>query len=369
MPSFERNFANTMAQAGNRPINLPAFLPIPAKLAIWANFAGSMAYYYVYYDLSSMDFSNFPALKDYINSGIESISARNNMRHSVIFNIIAGEIGDNAKEIEKMIDAPGEFALLPIYDIYYGVDIFSSKIMRNSKQPPNMDGALDKIKSALDKAKEVCSDEETADTPERIAASRYAVPVVKIPFLFYIIMAANLIMFVLMELSGGSANMITLLRHGAAAHYLIFTHGQYYRLITPIFLHIGITHLIFNSMSLILFGARAEKYFGHIRFFIIYIISGISGNLAMVLTSQYSVGAGASGSIFGIIGAIFAFTKVRKKNMENFNASSLGIMIIIGVLMGFTMSGVPDMPNVANSAHIGGLAAGFLLGLILTKRD
>ena len=368
MQNFEKNFANIMAQAGNNTIHLPAFLPIDAKMAIWANFAGSMAYYYVYYDISSMDFNNFPKLKDYINKGIESISSRNNMRHSVVFNIIAGEISENTKEIEKMIDEPGEFALVPIYDIYYGVDVFTSKIMRNSKQPPNMDGALDKIKAALDKAKQAVSDELAAETPESIAALRYAVPVAKMPILFYIIMAANLIIFIFMEFSGGSSDIVTLLRFGAASNYLIFNHGQYYRLLTPIFLHIGITHLIFNSMSLILFGARAERYFGHARFIVIYILSGIAGNAAMVLTNQYAVGAGASGSIFGIIGAIFAFTKVRRKNIENFNASSLGIMILIGVLMGFTVSGMPDMPNVANAAHIGGLAAGFVLGLILTKK-
>ena len=91
----------------------------------------------------------------------------------------------------------------------------------------------------------------------------------------------------------------------------------------------------------------------------------------MVLSSEFAVGAGASGAIFGVIEALFIFMKFGKKNIENFNPSILALMILLNIFMGFTMNNLPDMPNVGNAAHIGGLITGVLLGyaLLIAGRD
>ena len=357
--NFEVNFINNMAQAGYSVINAPVFLPFCTKISLWGKMVGSMAYYYVLYDISSVDFSVYQTVKEEINKNLSAISERNNLRHSVIFNIFACDNLDAevVRVLEKKLGSAEEFALMPLYDIYYGIDTSNCQIMRNSKQPDNMDGSLDKIKAAL-----------AINSNETNVNKIYALPVTKSPFLIYIIMGINLALFVLMEFDGGSTSTGTLVRYGGAAYHLVFVLGEYHRLVTPIFLHIGVTHLLFNTTSLIIFGIRAEKYFGHIKFLIIYLASGIAGNLAIIFTERTAVGAGASGSIFGLIGALFAFTKLRKKNVENFNAGTLGVMIIVGIFMGFGMSNMPGIGNIGHAAHIGGLVVGFILGFFLAAK-
>jgi len=339
-----------MAQAGHVHLDMPAYLPHPANISLWANLAGSMAYYYALYDIESMDFADFTVLKDFVDHGLAVISQHNNIRHIVIFNIFVGEAPE---DLSAMINSSAEFALVPKYDVYYGVDTATSQILYSPKQPHGMNGSLKKIQRAL-----------TASP----ASSIYAVPVTKYPIFSYIIMGINLLLFILMEMDGGSNDVMTLIRYGAVSHHLVFTMGEYHRLFTPIFLHIGFMHLMVNSMSMILFGMRAERYLGHVKFLLIYLLSGIAGNLAMALSSEFAVGAGASGAIFGMIGALFAFMKLRKQYVENFNTGVLTIIIVVNVLMGFTMNNLPDMPNVGNAAHIGGLIVGLILGYLLTGR-
>lgn len=358
--NFKANFQNIMAQAGYGIINMPAGFSCEMPIYMWAKPIGAVAHYYVLYDLSPSSLPDFSRCKEYIDKIAARICRNHNMRHSIIINILSGVDEENQREIEKMLNAPEEFALAGTYDIYFGVDTARARILRNSSQPPNMDGSFDKIQAALGEG-------GIDGKMFHVEHSRQAIPVAKYPIFTYLIIAVNVLLFVLMELNGGSTNIETLLNYGAISYHHVFTFGEYYRLLTPVFLHIGGMHLIFNTMSLVLFGMRAERHFGVWKFLVIYIISGIGGNLAMALTSAYAVGAGASGSIYGVIGALFAYTKVRKKNVENFNAGILGIMIFVGILMGFAAGGVPGMPNVANSAHIGGLAVGFLLGMILTK--
>ena len=359
--NFETNFKSIMARAGYSHISIPALLASPWDVAMWGRPAGSVAYYYVVYNLSTFDFADFSQLKGRVDQMVDVISNQHNMRHSVIFNIFTGVFDENVRDVERMVDSAGEFALLAKYDIYIGVDTANRRVLRNSKQPANMDGSVDKIQAAL-----------AADFDEMLHAQpsiTRAVPVAKYPVLVFIIMGINLLLFMMMEMDGGSDNLDTLIRYGAAQYHMIFTFGEYHRLFTPIFLHIGAMHLMFNTASMLLFGIRAERYFGPWKFLVIYMVSGIVGNVAMVLTSEFAVGAGASGSIYGVMGALFAFTKVRKRAVETFNTATLGIMIFIGVLVGFTISGVPGMPNVANSAHIGGLVAGFGLGCVLAGKN
>lgn len=112
-------------------------------------------------------------------------------------------------------------------------------------------------------------------------------------------------MFFLMEVNGGSTNNQTLIKWGAKVNYLI-ANGEWWRLITPIFLHIGFLHLVMNSIALYYIGPLIEKIFGNSRFFIIYLFAGFSGVFASYLLSP-SLSAGASGAIFGCFGALLYF--------------------------------------------------------------
>lgn len=178
-----------------------------------------------------------------------------------------------------------------------------------------------------------------------------------------IILIINLIYFLLLELDGGSDNWLTLVAWGAKEGTLI-SRGEYWRLFSPIFMHIGFFHLISNTIGIIIFGPIMEKIFGSNRFLLIYLISGIWGNLFSFFSS-YAVGAGASGALFGLAGSYAAYLYVNRGNLGSSGRESLiGLSWIIGInlIFGFTMSGID------NSAHLGGLVSGWIAGLILVPK-
>jgi len=350
---FVSNLGEIMYRAGYDYNPVPVF---SATLDVWTKLEGSMAYFYIVFQPAHLaDFAN---LKAHADDAFAKYAAAHNMRHIIVINIFAGEFEDK-RDIEKLLPPPAPFAMQPKYDIFYGVDTKESQIMRNMVQPANMDDSLGKIKGAT----------QPAAFPEKPQATDVrAKPIAKYPIFCYIIMAVNFVLFAMMELAGGSTSLPVLYRFGAANFHNIFVLGEVQRLVTPIFLHIGVMHLLFNTASMILFGIRAEKYFGHIRFIIIYMTAGIAGNIALVLASPMALGAGASGAIFGAMGALLAFTKVRKKNIENFNTAILAIMAFMGIAIGLTGFLTPGEGNVSNAAHIAGLAAGLLVGWIVVPK-
>ena len=140
--------------------------------------------------------------------------------------------------------------------------------------------------------------------------------------------------------------------------------GQYWRLVTSMFLHGGIAHLLLNGFALYQLGALFETWLGSTRLLITYFVTGIAGSLASILwTNAPSVGA--SGAIFGLLGALIAFL-VRRREHLNPAAKSLLMQLLgwaaINVFFGFSV------PGIDNAAHLGGCAAGFLLGLFLRER-
>ena len=178
-----------------------------------------------------------------------------------------------------------------------------------------------------------------------------------------IILIINLFYFLLLELDGGSKNWLTLVAWGAKEGTLI-SRGEYWRLFSPIFMHIGFFHLISNTIGIIIFGPIMEKIFGTNRFIIIYLISGIWGNLFSFFSS-YAVGAGASGALFGLAGLYAAYLYINRGNLGSSGRESLiGLAWIIGInlIFGFTMNGID------NSAHLGGLISGWIGGLILAPK-
>lgn len=171
----------------------------------------------------------------------------------------------------------------------------------------------------------------------------------------------NGLLWVLMELAGGSTNHKVLLQFGANEVGRIIYRGEYWRLFTSIFLHIGVMHLLYNNFSLYLFGSRVEKYFGKIKFVIIYFVSGFLGSIASVGMAYYvgnltTLSAGASGAIYGLLGATFALGRKTQRKIDDLSAYTIGIMIVVGVGIGFIY------PNIDNTAHIAGLITGYLLG-------
>ncbi len=137
--------------------------------------------------------------------------------------------------------------------------------------------------------------------------------------------------------------------------------GEYWRLLTPIFLHIGVLHLIFNQYALSIFGREMETIFGTARFAAIYLLSGLFGSLASFAFNPV-ISAGASGAIFGIIGAMAAFFLRNRQTLGQMGRDQLRSLL---VLIGFNLFLGTAVSGIDNWGHIGGLISGIVLGLLL----
>lgn len=178
------------------------------------------------------------------------------------------------------------------------------------------------------------------------------------PIATYALILINVIVFILMYLLGnGSEDTQTLINFGA--NYVVLTKaGEYYRIITSAFLHIGIFHLLINMYSLYIVGTQVEYFYGKVKYLIIYFFSAIMGSLfTVVLSSANTVAAGASGAIFGLLGSILYFGVKYRGYIGNSLINQIVPVVILNLIIGFTT------PGIGNAAHIGGLIGGYLISM------
>ena len=172
------------------------------------------------------------------------------------------------------------------------------------------------------------------------------------PLLTYVFIVIQLVVFLWMEIHGGSTNTSTLIKYGAKVNALIYQ-GEWWRLITPIFLHSGFLHLVMNTLALYFLGLTVERIFGNIRFLFIYLFAGVTGFISSFLFSPI-VSVGASGAIYGCFGALLYFGTIYPKLFSRKIGLNLIVVLGINLVFSFTSSGID------NYGHLGGLAGGFL---------
>lgn len=181
----------------------------------------------------------------------------------------------------------------------------------------------------------------------------------KFPTVTYAILAINIIVFIIPLLYGQSEAMVAqFCVHGPSIRY-----GHYYRLFTGIFLHGSIFHLIFNSYALYVIGSQIESFLGKFKFLIIYLAGGLMGSLFSITFNGNTASIGASGAIFGLMGALVYFGYHYRVYLGNVIKSQIIPLIVFNLVLGFVMSGVD------NSAHIGGLIGGTLATISLGIKD
>src|SRR6266699_2289175 len=177
----------------------------------------------------------------------------------------------------------------------------------------------------------------------------------------YFFLGLNLLIFVLMALAGGSSNE-TLMAFGVKANGEI-ARGQWWRFVTPIFIHIGMLHIFFNSYALWIVGPQVEKLYGSTRFVILYVVTGVAGVFGSYFYHPQSISAGASGAIFGLFGVLLVFGIRYRGSIPPFFKRAVGTgvlpVIVINLIIGFTI------PEIDNSAHIAGLLAGAALAVVI----
>lgn len=183
------------------------------------------------------------------------------------------------------------------------------------------------------------------------------------PFCSWIILAFNVIIWLLMTFSGGSTATSVLIRFGAKVPWLVAT-GEYWRLFTAIFLHIGFIHLAFNSYALYVLGPQVESLFGRNRFLAVYLFSGLAGSVASYVLSE-SLSAGASGAIFGLIGALAVYLLRHRDILGRRGQRALKNVIVV-ILYNLVLSST--VPGIDVFGHLGGLAGGLIVGGLLCPK-
>lgn len=188
------------------------------------------------------------------------------------------------------------------------------------------------------------------------------------PYMMYLFLTIQILVFIGMELYGflavksfGGSQMTGVLSlFGAMDRYQIAVDNQWWRLVTPIFVHIGLAHIVLNSVTLYFIGQQLESVFGHTRFTVIYLLSGILGNAVSFGFGTGAISAGASTSLFGLFGTYIALGRIYRTDpvIQNL-ARSMGMFVGMNLLFNLFS------PTIDIYGHIGGLIGGILITAVL----
>lgn len=182
------------------------------------------------------------------------------------------------------------------------------------------------------------------------------------------VILVNIIVFAVMEIIGDTENGMFLYEHGGITAQSLFGEKEVYRLFTSMFVHSGISHIFNNMLVLFFIGNNLEAAIGRIKYLLLYLGSGLAGGIVSQLY-YYQQGkpdivcVGASGAIFGVMGAMVWVLIRNKGRVEKAVLLRYIIGVVLSVFIGFTSEGV------SQSAHIGGLIGGFLLAVLLYRKE
>jgi membrane associated rhomboid family serine protease/Tfp pilus assembly protein PilF len=178
------------------------------------------------------------------------------------------------------------------------------------------------------------------------------------PVATYVLIALNLVVFGLMTVAGGSTNPEVLLQFGAS-YGPLFRQGEYWRLVMPMFLHIGVLHLLINMSALYLLGRILEHVYGYGRFALLYVGSGMFSSYLTMAVGPH-IAAGASGAIFGIAGTMLVAGFLHRasipRRLRRVFGGGMLLMVVANLIFGAVV------PGIDNWGHIGGLFGGMVLG-------
>ncbi len=270
-------------------------------------------------------------------------------KKTLSFNVNALNIYLNANDVVKNKSA-NHIDNIEINDLH---DIEDNKVLNElfPKLKDNLDAKTDNIELLFNVTKDINA--KTAKdnrTFEKIFA-------MKKPFLTALIIAVCVIMFIVECFLGGSDNTLVLRVLGANQKGWVLG-GQYFRVFTYAFLHAGVIHLLCNMYALYIVGNQIESHFGRLRYLAIFILSAIGGGLLSIVFSE-SISIGASGAIFGLMGALVYFGLRFRLYFKDAIVSDIIPVIVLNLLISFVF------PGIDVAGHIGGLIYGYLTAMAL----
>lgn len=199
--------------------------------------------------------------------------------------------------------------------------------------------------------------------PARFAPVRALVLPGVNPIFTYVFLVANVVVFGATLLLGRTPDGIPLLFKLGWKDSAAIMNGEYWRLVTPIFLHANLLHLGLNGYALYILGPQVERVFGYMRFVVVYLLSGIAGVIASMAFKPAAYSVGASGAIFGLIGALIVYLYQNRDLFGGMGRRRLASAIqvaVMNLIIGFASFGVID-----NWGHIGGLVGGAAITWLL----
>lgn len=177
----------------------------------------------------------------------------------------------------------------------------------------------------------------------------------------------NVIIYLILEFMGQTESAEFMMQYGAVYPPYITEKGEYWRFFSATLMHFGFQHLLNNMVMLGAAGQILERALGKIKYLILYFAAGIGGcvlsYLEMMHSGEYAVAAGASGSIYGIIGALAWILILHKGRYETLSGKGMIMMLILGLYYGVSTG------DVDNWGHIGGFVVGFLISIIFYRRN
>ena len=180
-----------------------------------------------------------------------------------------------------------------------------------------------------------------------------------------LLIALNVLFFLYLEITDSSEDAYFMYTKGAMFAPAVLEDGEYYRLLTAMFMHFGIRHIMNNMLVLFVIGDNLERALGHVKYLIFYLLCGIGSNWVSMMahsTDTMTVSAGTSGAIFRGVGGLLYVVTANKGRLEDLSTRQLVIMIFFSLYLGYTSTGVD------NTAHLSGLVIGIVLAIILYHR-
>ncbi len=300
---------------------------------------------------------NIEQTRLFMEHGLDSLNNLS-MNNATIFKLF---LYDSEPELEKLdviirgqIDIPEEKKFLKAYSLniaegsitkHFNYPTFDAKIERTvrnffSKKLDVKSADTEEIKELLEKRK--------SDMDIEIK--------VKKPWITYSLIVINIIMWAIIRLLAirQGVSYSSLLEPFGAKVNLLLLQGEYWRFLSPMFLHGNEIHLVVNCYSLFILGSQVERLFGRWNFLLIYFIAGLVGNIASFSFSQ-SNAVGASGAIFGLLGALLFFSIRRPALLKSGFGANLVVTVVINLAYGYMNK------QIDNNAHLGGLVGGLLV--------
>jgi len=201
-------------------------------------------------------------------------------------------------------------------------------------------------------------------------AARPPVPWAQRPVVTYALLIAIVAIYAVTYLIDqiGDPNVANpIYQYGVLNYTQVMQHGQWYRLLSAMFIHLSLAHVFFNAYALWRFGAIIEQIFGHVHYAIIYLLSGLCGSLASLYLTK-GISAGASGAIFGLIGAEMLYVLRYREVLGTAGTGALRQLLILVALnfaIDFTANNVQGGIAIDIWGHAGGFVGGILLAWLL----